>query len=166
MLFGRVRKDRQVILAAVTFGSVVWAALLAGVIIPDVGTFLLAFVPVPDFIDPLWVRIAMLVAAAVLPLVVGGAILLLLDPADRLKGLESIAVIERKVRMPMRDGVGLATDIYRPRNASAPVPTVFVRTPYNFNWWDTRNGQPRDVSAMLDAVRRGYATAAMLARIA
>ena len=28
LLFGRVRKDRQVILAAVTFGSVVWAALL------------------------------------------------------------------------------------------------------------------------------------------
>jgi putative CocE/NonD family hydrolase len=79
------------------------------------------------------------------------------DPAERLKELESIAVIERKVMMPMRDGVRLATDIYRPKNASDPVPTVFVRTPYNFNWWDVRNGQPRDVSAMLDAVRRGYA---------
>src|SRR5690606_27212018 len=61
LLFGRVRKDHQVILAAVTFGSVVWAALLVGVIVPDVGTFLLAFVPVPDFIDPLWVRVGMVV---------------------------------------------------------------------------------------------------------
>jgi hypothetical protein len=79
------------------------------------------------------------------------------DPAERLKELESIATIERKLMVPMRDGVRLATDIYRPKNANGPVPTVFVRTPYNFNWWDVRNGQPRDVSAMLDGVRRGYA---------
>ena len=31
--------------------------------------------------------------------------------------LQSIAVVERKVMMPMRDGVRLATDIYRPKNA-------------------------------------------------
>ena len=95
LLFGRVRKDRQVILAAITFGSVVWAALLVGVIVPDVGTFLLAFVPVPDFVDPLWVRIAMLVAAALLPLVVGGAILLLLDSADRPTGKDALALVLR-----------------------------------------------------------------------
>ena len=95
LLFGRVRKDHQVILAAVTFGSVVWAALLVGVIVPDVGTFLLAFVPVPDFIDPLWVRVGMVVAAAVLPLVVGGAILLLLDSADRPTGTDAIALVLR-----------------------------------------------------------------------
>jgi hypothetical protein len=95
LLFGRVRKDRQVILAAITFGSVVWAALLVGVIVPDVGTFLLAFVPVPDFVDPLWVRIAMLVAAALLPLVVGGAILLLLDSADRPKGKDALTLVLR-----------------------------------------------------------------------
>jgi hypothetical protein len=95
LLFGRVRKDHQVILAAVTFGSVVWAALLVGVIVPDVGTFLLAFVPVPDFIDPLWVRVGMVIAAAVLPLVVGGAILLLLDSADRPKGRDAVALVLR-----------------------------------------------------------------------
>jgi hypothetical protein len=95
LLFGRVRKDHQVILAAVTFGSVVWAALLVGVIVPDVGTFLLAFVPVPDFIDPLWVRVGMVVAAAVLPLVVGVAILLLLDSADRPKGRDAVALVLR-----------------------------------------------------------------------
>ena len=52
LLFGQVRKDRQVVLAAITFGSVVWVVLLVGVIVPDVGTMLLAFVPVPDFVDP------------------------------------------------------------------------------------------------------------------
>ena len=32
--------------------------------------------------------------------------------------LQSIAVVERKVMMPMPDGVRLASDIYRPRNAA------------------------------------------------
>ncbi len=77
------------------------------------------------------------------------------DPA--LAELESIAIVERKVMMPMRDGVRLATDIYRPRNASGAVPVIFVRTPYNFNYWDTRDHKARNVTAMLDAVRRGYA---------
>jgi uncharacterized protein len=31
------------------------------------------------------------------------------------KELQSIAVVERKVMVPMRDGVRLATDVYRPR---------------------------------------------------
>ena len=73
------------------------------------------------------------------------------------RALDSIAIIERKVMMPMRDGVRLATDIYRPKNATGRVPTIFVKTPYNFNYWDVRNGAPRDMSAALDAVRRGYA---------
>ncbi len=71
--------------------------------------------------------------------------------------LQSIAVVERKVMMPMRDGVRLATDIYRPKGAAGRVPIVFVRTPYNFNFWDVRNGVPADMSAPLGAVKRGYA---------
>ncbi len=71
--------------------------------------------------------------------------------------IQSIAVVERKVMMPMRDGIRLATDIYRPKNATGKVPTVFVRTPYNFNYWDVQNGVPRDMTQALTAVRRGYA---------
>src|SRR5207247_4471763 len=76
--------------------------------------------------------------------------------------LQSVAVIERKVMMPMRDGVRLATDIYRPKNASGPgrnadnagkVPTIWVRTPYNFNFWDIQNGVPADMTAALTAVK-------------
>ncbi len=76
---------------------------------------------------------------------------------DTEKQLESIAVIERKVMMPMRDGVRLATDIYRPKDASKKVPIVWVRTPYNFNYWDVRNGLPGDMTAALTWVKRGYA---------
>jgi len=71
--------------------------------------------------------------------------------------LQAIAIVDRKVMVPMRDGVRMAADIYRPKNASGPVPTIFVRTPYNFNFWDVRLGAPRDMTARLDAVKRGYA---------
>src|ERR1700730_18541337 len=73
------------------------------------------------------------------------------------KELESVAIIQRKVMVPMRDAVRLATDIYRPKNASGPVPIIWVRTPYNFNFWDVRNGLPADMRTALMAVKRGYA---------
>ncbi len=71
--------------------------------------------------------------------------------------LDSIAVVDRKEMVPMRDGVRLATDIYRPKNATGKVPTIFVRTPYDFNFWDVRNSAPADMTAVVDAVKRGYA---------
>ena len=76
---------------------------------------------------------------------------------DTEKKLQDIAVVDRKLMIPMRDGVRLATDVYRPKNATGKVPTIFVRTPYNFNFWDVRNGVPSDMTRILDAVKRGYA---------
>ena len=73
------------------------------------------------------------------------------------KQLESVAVIERKVMVPMRDGKRMAADVYRPKDTSKKYPIIFVRTPYNFNFWDVRLGAPRDMTAELDAVKRGYA---------
>jgi len=73
------------------------------------------------------------------------------------KDLQSVAIIERKLMVPMRDGKRMATDVYRPKDTSKKYPTVFVRTPYNFNFWDVRSGAPRDMSNELEAVKRGYA---------
>jgi len=39
-------------------------------------------------------------------------------------------LIEKNIMVPMRDGVELATDIYRLEGA-APTPVLVVRTPYN-----------------------------------
>ena len=72
------------------------------------------------------------------------------------KELESIAIIDRKVMVPMRDGKRMQADIYRPKDESKKYPIIFVRTPYNFNYWDVGLGAPRDMSAQLDAVKRGY----------
>jgi putative CocE/NonD family hydrolase len=39
--------------------------------------------------------------------------------------------IIRNVMVPMRDGVKLATDLYKPKDVAGPLPTVLMRTPYN-----------------------------------
>jgi len=75
---------------------------------------------------------------------------------EELDSLKAIAIVEHKVMMPMRDGVGLATDIYRPKT-DEPVPTIFVRTPYNFNLYRDGEFQAWRLRAPADAVRRGYA---------
>jgi predicted acyl esterase len=72
------------------------------------------------------------------------------------KALEAIAVIDRKLMIPMRDGKKMQFDVYRPKNV-AKAPAIFSRTPYNMNYWDVRNGAPADMSAQLEAVKRGYA---------
>ena len=72
------------------------------------------------------------------------------------KQLEDIAIIDRKVMVPMKDGVRMAADIYRPKDTSKRYPIIFSRTPYNFNFWDVRLGTFRDMSQELDAVKRGY----------
>lgn len=71
--------------------------------------------------------------------------------------LQSIAVVERKVMVPMRDGKRVQADVYRPKDASKKYPIILSRTPYNFNWWDVRLGAPRDMTTVLEAVKRGYA---------
>ncbi len=70
--------------------------------------------------------------------------------------LQQIAVVDQKIMMPMRDGVRLCTDIYRPKT-DEPVPVIFSKTPYNFNGY--RDGQPseRTYQRALAAVQRGYA---------
>ncbi len=70
--------------------------------------------------------------------------------------LDSIAIIDNKVMMPMRDGIRLATDIYRPKT-DEPVPIIFSRTPYNFNTWRDGKKNTRTAKRAYETVKRGYA---------
>jgi putative CocE/NonD family hydrolase len=72
------------------------------------------------------------------------------------KQLEDVAIIDRKVMVPMSDGARMAADIYRPKDTTKKYPIIFSRTPYNFNFWDVKLGTYRDMSIELDAVKRGY----------
>ncbi|MCH7411168.1 CocE/NonD family hydrolase [Belliella sp. DSM 111904] len=73
-----------------------------------------------------------------------------------LEKLDEIAVIDQKVMMPMRDGVRLSTDIYRPKG-DQPVPIIFSRTPYNFNSYRDGELVTRTMQSALEAVEKGYA---------
>ena len=74
---------------------------------------------------------------------------------DRAKWLERHATVEKKLLVPMRDGVGLSTDLYLPKDREGPFPTIFWRTPYNYNELNggrLRLAQPRtDGGARRDA---------------
>ena len=70
--------------------------------------------------------------------------------------LAKIAIIDQKVMMPMRDGVRLCTDIYRPKT-DEKVPIIFSKTPYNFNGWRDGEESTRTYRRATEAVKRGYA---------
>lgn len=59
-------------------------------------------------------------------------------------------VVEYDVPIPMRDGVRLSADIYRPRDSSVRAPALLELTPYN-------NNSDRTMEEAWHFVRRGYA---------
>lgn len=60
-------------------------------------------------------------------------------------------LIDKNIMVPMRDGVQLATDVYRLADA-APAPVLMARTPYNKDYM-VANGDTFDI---LRAVQAGY----------
>jgi len=56
----------------------------------------------------------------------------------------------------MRDGIRLATDIFRPKG-DKKVPVIFSKTPYNFNSWGDGEQRNGTYQSALEAVKRGYA---------
>ena len=65
---------------------------------------------------------------------------------------EAIASADTMIMVPMRDGVGLQTDVYLPKGEEGPFPVIFVKTPYNFN--KIEGGQ---LEWAIEAIERGYA---------
>lgn len=65
-------------------------------------------------------------------------------------------IIDQKVMMPMRDGIRLCTDIYRPKTKKK-VPVVFVKTPYNFNSWRDGEASKRVFESAKAYIDKGYA---------
>ncbi|MDA9106971.1 CocE/NonD family hydrolase [Flavobacteriaceae bacterium] len=75
---------------------------------------------------------------------------------DMISKLNEIAIVDQKVMVLMRDGIGLATDIYRPKG-NVKVPVIFSRTPYNFNTWRDGKENEGTYKRAYEAVKRGYA---------
>ena len=66
--------------------------------------------------------------------------------------LAAIAEADTALLVPMRDGVGLSTNIWRPKGAKGPLPTILWKTPYNEH---VLRGSTARFAA--EAVRNGYA---------
>lgn len=86
LLFGKVPQDRQLYLSVIAFGSVIWLVAVVAIVFPDFGTFLLAFVTLPPWVSRAWIRIAMAIAAILIPAIVGWISTRLVDPAQRPRG--------------------------------------------------------------------------------
>ena len=95
LLFGQVPQSKQLLLSGISLGSIVWVATLVGVLVPAVGAFLIAAIPLPDWIDDNVVRWAMLVAAIVLPILIGVGGLFMVEAADRPKGMGMVVQVLR-----------------------------------------------------------------------
>ena len=91
LLFGKVPQHKQFVLLLIVFGSLAWVALLVGIVVPDVGTFLIALVPAPDFIEENWIRLAMVLGAVIVPLGIGAAAVFVTAPENRPRGLLATA---------------------------------------------------------------------------
>ena len=95
LLFGRVEARKQTILGFIALASLAWVAAGIGILVPDVGTFLVAAVPRPDFIDESLVRLGMLAAVVAIPLAVGMTGVWLMDARSRPTGLALVRAVLR-----------------------------------------------------------------------
>jgi len=95
LLFGKVSGSRQTVLSLIALGSLVWVIVVIGVLVPSVATFLLVAFPLPPFIDQTWIRVAMLVAAVVIPILVGIASTWITEPTKRPAGAGLVAGVLR-----------------------------------------------------------------------
>lgn len=64
----------------------------------------------------------------------------------------AIASADTMIMVPMRDGVGLATDVYLPKDGEGPFPSIFVKTPYDFN-----RIEGAQLEWAIESIQRGYA---------
>jgi hypothetical protein len=95
LLFGKVEGRKQTLLLVIALGSLLWVLTLIGIVFPDIGTFMLAFVPVPDFVDEGIVRLVMLGLALLIPLVIGVAAMFVAEKSARRKGLGIVTGVLR-----------------------------------------------------------------------
>ncbi len=72
-------------------------------------------------------------------------------PDPNVARFKSISESDTMIMVPMRDGIKLATDVYRPRG-DGPFPVIFSKTPYNFN---KISGGALEMA--IEAIEHGYA---------
>lgn len=149
MLFGRVPQERQIFLSVVAFGSIVWLIAALGIAFPSAATIMLAFVPVPKWVEEGWIRIAMLAAALLVPPLVGESAIRAVNPDRQPRGMKRIA---GALVLGYRFTLGIAVALVA---LMAVAPILWTR---NFRrGWITRHVpvivHRRDYAAVLDHIQ-------------
>jgi Putative Actinobacterial Holin-X, holin superfamily III len=70
-LFGRTNSREQTLLSALVGAAAAWPVLLLGIAMPKIGTFLLSFVPIPEWVPDWTVRAVWIGLAVAVPFAVG-----------------------------------------------------------------------------------------------
>ena len=70
-LFGRTNSREQTLLSALVGAAAAWPILLLGIAMPKVATFLISFVPLPEWVPDWTVRVVWIGLAAAVPFAVG-----------------------------------------------------------------------------------------------
>jgi hypothetical protein len=109
LLFGKVEGRKQTILQGIALGSLLWMVTVVGILLPDVGTFMLAFAPVPEGVDDRWVRLAMLSAAFLIPLLIGAASIYVTQVDQRPTGFGLVTGVLRGYPFTLVLAVTIAT---------------------------------------------------------
>jgi len=87
LLFGRVPRSHQVLLVLMMALSFLWLVVILSIVLPSIGSFLLATTPHPPFMSDGWLAIALVVTAVLLPLGIGLVGYLVPNDGDRPTGL-------------------------------------------------------------------------------
>jgi hypothetical protein len=70
-LFGQTSGQEKVVLSGLVAAAAAWPILLLGIAVPKVSAFVLAFVPLPDWVPAWTVRVGWIVLAAAVPVAIG-----------------------------------------------------------------------------------------------
>jgi hypothetical protein len=107
LLFGRVPRSHQVLVALMLAGSLFWILLIAAALLPGLGLFLRTSTPVVSSVDTALVRVVMLATIALLPAGIGLAAYLAPSPGERARGVAAIGQVLRGYPLALAMGVML-----------------------------------------------------------
>ena len=95
LLFGRVPRSHKVYLVLMMAASILWTVFLLALVLPSIGSFMLATTPHPPFVDRAWLGVVLLAGAITLPMAVGLAGFLVPAEGKRPTGRDAILEIAR-----------------------------------------------------------------------
>ena len=95
LLFGRVPRTHQIFVVLMMAGSFAWLLFVLALLVPTIGSMLLATTPHPPFVDNAWLAVVLLSGVIVLPLGVGLAGYLVPAAGERPSGLAVLVELLR-----------------------------------------------------------------------